>query len=591
MKDVKKNLGSLFRFMKPWRLWFIIILIFAVGSSVMVLLGPRLMQRITDYILIGITNMFNPEIGYFNTYQSIVTVGIWLAVIYGTMFVLGYVQEFMASTVTQKIVRKLRLNMSQKINRLPLKYFDSQPFGDTLSRITNDADQISMSLTYSTTATIQAGILIIGSAAFMFATNWLMALTAVGSTLVAFAVMSVIVSKTQVYFERQRVELGEVNGHIEEYFTGHTVVKVNNAEKKTLAEFNKLNGKLFTSDWKSQFYGGLLLPLMMFIQQFSFVTVCVVGGVLVFNGSITFGVIVSFMLYVRLFTQPLSDLAQVAFDVQATSAASRRVFGFLQEEDMPDESGLTTSVTSIKGDIKFDNVKFGYDPEVPIIHNFSADVKSGSKVAIVGPTGAGKTTMVNLLMKFYNVDGGEIKIDGVPISKMRRGDVSGLFSMVLQDAWLFEGTIRENLIYNMKIDKAKERGILDAACEAAGLGHFIRTLPDGYDTVLDERASVSDGQKQLLTIARAMIKNAPLLILDEATSSVDTRTEVLVKRAMDKLAAGRTSFIIAHRLSTIRDADLILVMKDGDVVEKGTHDELLKANGFYAELYTAGMAG
>jgi ATP-binding cassette, subfamily B, multidrug efflux pump len=488
------------------------------------------------------------------------------------------------ATVTQRVSKNLRTDISRKINRLPLKYFDSTSTGDVLSRVTNDVDMIGQTMNQSISTLVSAVTMFVGSLVMMFYTNWIMAISAILSTIVGFALMTFIITKSQKYFVEQQKELGKLNGHIEEIYSGHTVVRVYNGEKAAKETFHDINSRLYNSAWKSQFLSGLMMPLMMFVGNFGYVVVSIVGAVLAVNDHISFGVIVAFMLYIRLFTQPLSQLAQAANSLQSTAAASERVFEFLGEEELEDEEAKTTSLEKAHGDVEFKNVRFGYDENKMVINNFSATVHAGQKVAIVGPTGAGKTTLINLLMRFYEVNGGEILIDGVPINQLTRENIHELFCMVLQDTWLFEGTIRDNIVYNRKGVIHDE---VEVACKAVGLHHFIKTLPNGYDTVLDDKANLSAGQKQLITIARAMVAHAPLLILDEATSSVDTRTEILIQQAMDKLTVGKTSFVIAHRLSTIKNADLILVMKDGDIIESGTHGELLLKNGFYAELYNS----
>ena len=584
----KSTMGKLFDFCRPWYGWIIIASFFAVGMVALQLIGPRFVERMADYLLYTVSGGW---LGIAGGHSALTNMVVILISIYAAMFVLGYLQQLIMAWVTAKVQKKLRRKMSEKINKLPLSYLDRAPTGDILSRITNDVDTVTGTMNYTVTTFISAFTMLIGSTIFMFITNWIMALVAIVSGLIAFALMFAIMARSQKYFVRQQKELGEVNGHIEEYFSGHTAMKTNNARRKTTAKFDKFNKDLYTSAWKSEFFGGLMVPLMGFLGQFALVAVMITGGVLAFNGTITFGVVVAFMIYVNLFTQPLSDLAQTGMDMQSTVAAADRVFEILHADEMEDESNLGNECgTQAKGAVEFRNVKFGYVENKTIINDFTADIKSGSKVAIVGPTGAGKTTLVNLLMKFYKIDEGDIKIDGTSINDIRRGTVTSMFSVVLQDAWLFHGTIRQNLLYNIVVAKDKEQELLDQATAAVGIDHFIKTLPQGYDTILDEKANVSDGQKQLLTIARAMIKDAPLLILDEATSSVDTRTEAIVKDAMDKLAHGRTSFVIAHRLSTIKNADLILVMKDGDIIEKGTHEGLLEQNGFYADLYNSQFA-
>jgi len=489
--------------------------------------------------------------------------------------------------VTHMIAKKLRARLSQKINKLPFGYYDKTPVGDVLSRITNDVDVVSQTMGQSIVTALFSVVLIVGSAIWMFTISWILALVAIGVSLIGFVIMGLVMSKSMPYYNSVRTDLGDLNAHVEEYYGGHTVVKASNANDNVEDEFEKLNNNLYKSNWKSNFFGSMIWPLMDFVSQFAFIAVCIVGGVLAFNGSISFPAIALFLIYVRLFTYPIMEVASSATQIQATAAASHRVFEFLEEDEMEDESALTKNLDTVKGDIRFENVKFGYSDDKLVIKDFSADIKAGSKVAIVGPTGAGKTTLVNLLMKFYKIKDGDIKIDGVSIHELKRGNVARLFGMVLQDTWLFEGTIRNNLLYNVEVPKEREQELLDNAARATGIDHFIGTLPLGYETVLDERAKISDGQRQLFTIARAMIKDAPLLILDEATSSVDTRTEVLIQDAMDKLTQGRTSFVIAHRLSTIKNADVILVMNHGDIVENGTHDELLKKDGFYAELYNS----
>ena len=551
-------------------------LVLAFIGTVFTLIGPDKLSDMTDLITEGIMTQINM--------QEVARIGLLLVVLYGLSSIFSYIQGFIMATVTQKTSKKLRNNISEKINKMPLKYFDQTSYGDVLSRVTNDVDTIGQSLNQSLGTLVSAITLFIGSLFMMLKTDVTMTITAVVASLLGFIFMMLIISKSQKFFLRQQQYLGQMNGHIEEMYAGHNVVKVYNGEKEALKEFDRINDKLFDSAWKAQFMSGLMMPLMGFIGNFGYVAVCVVGGALALNGKISFGVIVAFMLYVRYFTQPLSQIAQAATSLQSTAAASERVFQFLEEEELADESAKTKVLTQAKGEVEFKNVRFGYSEDKTIIHDFSAKALPGQKVAIVGPTGAGKTTMVNLLMRFYELNSGEIMIDGVPISSLTRENVHDLYGMVLQDTWLFEGTIKENIIYSKK-DVTDEQ--VKAACKAVGLHHFIRTLPKGYDTILNDKANLSAGQKQLVTIARAMIENAPLLILDEATSSVDTRTEILIQEAMDKLTEGRTSFVIAHRLSTIKNADLILVMKDGDIIESGNHEELLAKGSFYAELYNS----
>ena len=587
-KNFKKAMGKLIAFVKPFFVPIIIALVFAVAGTVLNLVGPNILSDLTD--LIGASFAYIPAQGidavFPVDFDEVFRLCMTLVGIYGAGLICSYVQGLIMATGTQKNSKNLRTAISEKINRLPLKYYDSNSIGDVLSRVTNDVDTIGQTLNQSVATFVTAIVMLLGSIVMMFITNWIMAFTAIAASLVGFAFTFLIMGRSQKYFARQQAYLGEINGHIEETYAGHNVVKAYNAEHNVKRVFNDINYRLYTSAWKSQFLSGLMMPLMAFIGNFGYVAVCVVGAVLVAEGHIAFGVVIAFTLYVRLFTSPLQQLSQAFTSMQSAAAASERVFEFLDETELSDESGKTRflSPKDVKGDVAFENVRFGYDPGRIIIHDFSAQAKAGQKIAIVGPTGAGKTTMVNLLMRFYELDGGCIKIDGIPTNELTRANVHDLFCMVLQDTWLFEGTIRENVVYSKENVTDEE---VVRACKAVGLHHFVMTLPKGYDTVLDDKANLSAGQKQLVTIARAMIENAPMLILDEATSSVDTRTEELIQRAMDKLTEGRTSFIIAHRLSTIRNADLILVMKDGDIIEKGNHEELLAKKGFYADLYNS----
>ena len=582
-KNFKRAMGKLLLFIKPFLALILIALLFAVGGVVLNLIGPNVLSDLTDEIQLSFTTV-QGVVGI--NMQKITRLCITLVCLYGAGMIFSYVQGFIMATVTQKNSKNLRTAISKKINLLPLSYFDSHSVGDTLSRVTNDVDMIGQTLNQSVTTFVTAVVMLIGSFVMMFVTNAVMAVAAIVASLLGFVVMFLIMGKSQKFFARQQRYLGDINGHIEETYAGHNVVKAYNAERMVKKTFNDINYKLYTSAWKSQFFSGLMMPLMTFVGNLGYVAVCVTGAVLVANGSILFGTVIAFTLYVRLFTSPLSQLAQSFTSMQTAAAASERVFEFLEEDQLSDESGKTAYLdpAKVRGDVTFEHVHFGYDPEKIIINDFSAEAKAGQKVAIVGPTGAGKTTMVNLLMRFYELNSGCIRIDGIPTSDLTRENVHDLFCMVLQDTWLFEGTIRENVVYSK--ENVTDEDVV-RACKAVGLHHFIRTLPKGYDTVLDDKANLSAGQKQLVTIARAMIENAPMLILDEATSSVDTRTEVLIQQAMDKLTRGRTSFIIAHRLSTIRNADLILVMKDGGIIEKGTHEQLLAKNGFYADLYNS----
>jgi len=584
-KSFKATMVKLIRYCKSYLPVMIVAFVAAMGGTVMQIIGPDKLKNLTNEIAKGLPALVNkvPVVGTID-FSAVLTIVWSLVFLYAGSTLLNFFQSFLMAGTTQKISRKMRTEISQKINRLPLKYFDRVSQGDVLSRVTNDVDTIGQSLNQSLGTLISSITMLVGSLVMMFVNNWILALTAVGCSLFGFVLMIVIMSKSQKYFSAQQNDLGAINGHVEEVYTGHNVVKVYNGGKAARETFEGINSKLYNSAWKSQFLSGLTMPLMSFVGNLGYVAVCVVGAVLAVKGVITFGVIVAFIMYVRLFTQPLSQIAQAFNNLQRTAAAGERVFVFFEEGELTNESDKMERLENIRGEVEFSHVKFGYSPEKTVIHDFSARVCPGQKVAIVGPTGTGKTTMVNLLMRFYELDGGEILLDGVPISRVPRDNVHEQFGMVLQDTWIFDGTIRENIVYS-KEGVSNEQVV--SVCKTVGLHHFIKTLPKGYDTLLDDNVGLSEGQKQLITIARAMIQNAPLLILDEATSSVDTRTERIVQCAMDRLTQGRTSFVIAHRLSTIKNADLILVMKDGDIVESGTHTELLAQKGFYAELYNS----
>lgn len=572
----EKALKRALRYADGYLIPIVIALIFSIISSVITVIGPDKMSEMMDIITQGV--MVGIDL------NKIDKIGKTLVILYLTAAVMGYAQSFIVATISQRYTQRLRRAIAEKMNRLPLRYFDSRPTGDVLSIITNDLDTVGQSLNQSLGTLVSATVLLIGTLFMMFKTNWVMALTAISSVFIGFIGMVFIMSKSRAHFKAQQKNLATVNGYIEEAYTGLSIVSSYNAAEEMKGQFAKLNEQLYGSAWKSQFLGGMMMPLMAFIGNFGYVMVCLMGAYLVLNGHITIGVIIAFMVYVRLFSQPLSQIAQAAQSLQSAGAALGRVMDYLDADEMSDESYKTTQLSQIKGNVAFEHVNFGYDEGKTIIHDFSAEAKAGQKIAIVGPTGAGKTTIVNLLMRFYEVNGGQILIDGVNIKDMTRHELHEYFSMVLQDTWLFEGSIRDNLVFNQP--EITQEKVIKAA-KAVGIHHFITTLPQGYDTILDDSVQLSVGQKQLMTIARALLKDAPLLILDEATSSVDTRTEELIQKAMDALMVGRTSFVIAHRLSTIRNADLILVMKDGNIIEQGNHDQLMVQDGFYADLYNS----
>ena len=626
-KDFKGIMFKLINYSKNYKVMLFIAITLAMLGSILTLLGPDYITSLTDEITngmsssilveqlekngININNLINSNITIEDlsliigkpiteltdmgiTIESLKTpginmktiynIGIFLVIIYSLSYIASISQGMIISTIMQKTAKSLRSDIAIKINKLPMKYFSTHSKGDVLSRVTNDVDTVGMSLTQSVGTLVSALTLFIGSIIMMFITNVILTITAILSTILGFIFMMIVMRISQKHFMKRQQYLGELNGHIEEIYTGHSIVKAYNGEEESINKFNTINSKLKNAAFISQAMSGLMMPMMIFIGNFGYVSVCVVGSVLALNGNISFGIIVAFMIYIRLFTQPLSQMAQAMQLLQSAAAAAERVFEILEEPEMTDESHITKQLNNVKGEIEFKNVKFGYDKDKTIIHNFSTKVLAGQKVAIVGPTGAGKTTLVNLLMRFFDIDSGDIYIDGINTKDIKREDVHSKFCMVLQDTWIFEGTLKENLVYSSK-NISEEK--IEEACRAVGLHHFIKTLHNGYDTILNDAINLSLGQKQQITIARAMIADKPMLILDEATSSVDTRTEIQIQQAMDQLMSNRTSFVIAHRLSTIKNADVILVVNNGDIVEKGNHKELLKLNGFYADLYNS----
>lgn len=574
----KKSMGKLLRYCKKYWGWMVVALVLGAVSVVFQIIGPNKISEIANLITTGVATGED-------VMAQVTKIAIFLVCIYVASALLEYIQQYITTVVTQKTVKKFRSDISHKINNLPLNYFDTHLHGDILSRVTNDVDTIGQSLNESVGSLVTSVIMLIGVLIMMFVTDWVLAFTVIGATLFGFVLAMIFMASSQKYFNKNQKDLGEMNAHIEETYSGHNVVQLFNAKEQTAKEFNKINKSLLSSGLKSQFISGAMMPVMGFIGNFGYAAVCIVGALLAGSrGMGYFGTIIAFMIYVRLFSNPLSQIAQAITLLQSASAASGRVFEFLEEKELEDESAKTLVLDNVAGNVEFDHVSFGYSKDKKIIKDFSAKINAGEKVAIVGPTGAGKTTLVNLLMRFYEVDSGDIKIEGVSTKDITRENVHKLFGMVLQDTWLFQGTIKENLRYNN--ENVTDEQIVEV-CKQVGVDHFIQTLSNGYDTVIDDAVNLSAGQKQLLTIARTMIENRPMMILDEATSSVDTRTEVLLQQAMDKVMEGRTSFIIAHRLSTIKNADMILVLKDGDIIESGKHEELLEKGGFYADLYNS----
>lgn len=580
MRKKDKNESSLIKLVHYCRRYLPMMIIALIGAGIgtaLTLFGPDKLSEMTDLMTEGLFGEIDIE--------AISSIGMTLIIIYGISFVLSLSRGLIMANITQKVSKNLRTDLSKKINKLPMSYYNKTTTGDILSRVTNDVDTIGQTLNQSVGTLVTAICLFLGSLIMMLKTNVLLTITAILATVIGFVLVGFIMKKSQKYFLKQQEGLGKINGHIEEVYTGHTIVKAYNAEKQMGDIFESMNQELKQNGFKAQLLAGLMMPLMTFIGNLGYVAVCIVGAVLAMNDVISFGVIVAFIMYVRYFTQPLAQMAQAAQSLQSATAASHRVFEFLEAKEMEDESHKIKRLETAQGNVEFKNVTFTYEGTThPVIKNFSTKVKPGQKIAIVGPTGAGKTTLVNLLMRFNEINGGAIYIDGTPINQLTRENIHDLFCMVLQDTWLFEGSVKENLVYNQAHITDEQ---IEEACKAVGLHHFIQTLHHGYDTILDDKLNLSAGQKQQLTIARAMLKNSPMLILDEATSSVDTRTELIIQQAMDQLMEGRTSFVIAHRLSTIKNADVILVLKDGDILESGNHESLLAKQGFYAELYNS----
>lgn len=583
-KKFKKTLKEMARYLKPYFPLILIAIVASVIATILQIIGPDKLKLITDEITKGLPKMVKgkPVMAAIDM-DNVKSITMMLVIFYGSSLLLNLLQRFIMADVTQKISKSFREKIANKVNKLPFSYFDNTTFGDILSRVTNDVDTISQSLNQSVGSLLTSVVMLVGTVVMMIYNSGILTVTTILSSLVGFVFIIIIMKKSQKHFKAQQENLGDINGQIEEVYTGHNVIKAYNAGEMMIDEFEETNTKLYASAWKSQFLSGLMMPVMQFAGNFSYVMVCLVGGALAINGKISFGVIVAFMIYVRLFTNPLSDIAQSFNTLQRAAAAGERVFEFLNEKELEEEN-VTEKLDRAKGEVEFKDVRFGYNPDKIIIKDFSVKVNPGEKIAIVGPTGAGKTTIVNLLMRFYEINDGQILVDGIDTKKLSRDNLRDQFCMVLQDSWIFEASVRENITFGE--ENITDEELIDV-CKRVNLDHFIRTLPQGYDTILNDKQSLSQGQLQLLTIARAMVSHAPMLILDEATSSVDTRTEIIVQDAMDELAKGRTSFVIAHRLSTIKNADLILVMKDGDIVEKGKHDELLAQDGFYAQLYNA----
>ena len=587
MKKLKQKnnmfapLSKVFAYMNKYKFLIILSLILAGLGALLTLIGPNQVGKITDYLQAGLTGQVDMP--------AIAKIAIFLIIIYALSAIFSFVQHYIMSTITLKTSKKMREQLSQKVNKVPLSYFNRTAQGDILSRITNDVSTLQQGLSNGLPTLVSASAQFVGCLIMMFVTEWRLALCAILTTILGFFAISLIIKNSQKYFVAKQKNLGGLNGYIEEMYSGHSVVKISRAGEQTKQNFEEYNKAVYKANYKSQFLSSIMHPLMNIIGNLGYVVVCVVGAVLAIKGIINFGVIISFIIYVRLFTSPLTQIAQSMTNLQTAGASANRIFEFLNEKELADESHLQPIDTKVKGNVEFKNVSFAYpdSPQKVIIKDFSAIIKAGQKVAIVGPTGAGKTTLVNLLMKFYDINSGDILIDGKSIKDIKRDNIHNIFGMVLQDTWLFEGTVKENLVYNLK-DISDER--LKEVCEVCGIKHFIDSLPNGFDTVLFDGMAISAGQKQLLTIARAMLQDSPMLILDEATSSIDTRTEIIIQNAMDKLTKDRTSFVIAHRLSTIKNADTILVIKDGDIVEQGNHDTLLKQNGFYAELYNSQFA-